>query len=65
MTGKSGAHFYVSKTGRRRSVAGTHRLHGLALAAIWRAPKRPKFLAANCVTGIPEFGGDAAVAGIF
>src|SRR4029453_11374993 len=39
-------------------------LHRLALAAIWRAPKRPEFLAANRVAGIPELGGDPAVARI-
>src|SRR5579859_977674 len=42
-----------------------HGLHRLSLAAIRRAPKSPMIARANCVTRIPEFRGDPAVAGIF
>src|SRR5579864_2895902 len=43
-------------------MARAHRLHGLAFAAIRRAPKRPIFARANRVATVPEFRGDAAVA---
>ena len=42
-----------------------HCLLRLALAAVWSAPKRPLFRAADGVTGIPELRGDTTVAGIF
>src|SRR5271169_1823967 len=58
------SNFDVPEARRRRAVARAHRLHGLALAAIRRAPERPVIARANGVATIPEFGGDAAVAGI-
>src|SRR5580704_11190663 len=65
LVGEGGADFYVAKTRRRRAVAGAHGLHGLALAAIGRAPENPMVTRTDGVAGIPELGGDAAVAGIF
>ena len=55
---------YVAEARGRCAVTGAHRLHRLALAAIGRAPKRPMIARADRVATIPEFGGDAAVAGI-
>ena len=46
-------------------MACAHGLHGLAFAAIGRAPERPVIARTDCVATVPEFGGDAAVAGIF
>src|SRR5262245_33424941 len=45
-------------------MARAHRLHGLTLAAVWRAPQCPKLFAANSIATVPEFSGDTAVAGI-
>src|SRR6266403_619520 len=45
-------------------MTGAHGLHGLALATVGRPPKGPVRELADGVTGIPEFRGDAAVAGI-
>ena len=46
-------------------MAGSHCLHGLALAAIRSAPKRPIVARADGVAAIPKFGGDPAITGIF
>src|SRR5258707_15790130 len=46
-------------------MARAHRLHGLALAAIGRAPQGPVLARAYRVATIPEFRGDPAVARIF
>src|SRR3989338_3037619 len=45
-------------------VAGPHGLHGLALAAVGRAPERPVAAVADGVARVPELGGDAAVRGV-
>src|SRR5215471_5400037 len=42
-----------------------HGLHGLAFAAVGSAPQDPMVGAANGVAGVPEFGGNPAIAGIF
>src|SRR5712692_1821396 len=55
----------VSKARSCRAMPGAHSLHGLALPAVRRAPKRPVIELADGVARIPEFSGDAAVAGIF
>src|ERR1700722_1345040 len=62
---KGDSDFYVSKTRGRCAVACAHGLHGLAFAAIGRAPERPVIPRAYPLAAVPEFGGDAAVAGIF
>src|ERR1700733_10102082 len=64
LLGEGDSHFYVSKARWRRAVSGAHGLHGLAFAAVGRAPKCPIIARADSVATIPEFGGDAAVAGI-
>src|SRR4051812_46566133 len=46
------------------SVTGAHHLFGLAFAAVGNAPEGPVLAAGDGVAGIPEFGGDAAVAGV-
>src|SRR5271157_1724007 len=46
------------------AVARAHHLLGLALAAIRDAPQRPVLRPGNGRTGVPEFRGDAAVAGV-
>src|ERR1700723_1055782 len=61
---ESDSDLYISKARRRCAVTGAHGLLRLALAAIRRAPKGPKFARTNRVAAIPEFGGDAAIAGI-
>ena len=61
---KRDAHANVAEARRRGAVAGAHGLHGLALAAIGRAPERPVVARADGVATIPELRGDAAVAGI-
>src|SRR5438132_1427874 len=53
--------FYVSEASGSGAVAGAHCLHGLAFAAVGRAPERPVVARADGVHGIPEFGGDAGV----
>src|SRR5437870_13781001 len=60
----SDPHLDVAKARRRGAVPGAHGLHGLAFAAIGRAPQRPLLGAADGVAGIPELGGDAAVTGV-
>src|SRR5215475_3214237 len=45
VSGKGSAYFYVAKARWRCTVARPHRLHRLALAAIWSAPQRPEFFA--------------------
>src|SRR4029077_13977999 len=45
-------------------MARAHGLHGLALSAVGRAPQCPIVTRADRVAAIPEFRGDAAVAGI-
>src|SRR5258706_3990563 len=45
-------------------MPGAHGLHRLTLAAVGRAPEGPVFARADGVATIPEFGGDAAVAGM-
>jgi len=46
-------------------VAGAHGLHRLPLAAVGRSPKHPMIGVADSIARVPEFGGDAAIAGIF
>src|SRR6266404_3245974 len=53
-----------SRSGRS-SVACAHSLHGLALSTIGRAPQCPVIESADSITGIPELGGNTAVARIF
>src|SRR3989441_7454193 len=60
--GRPDAH--IAETRRRRAMARAHGLHGLTFSAIRRAPQSPLIEFADGVAGIPEFGGDAAVAGI-
>src|SRR6266850_2162703 len=60
---RSDAH--IPEARRGCAVAGPHRLHGLALAAVGRAPERPVSELADGVAGIPEFRGDPAVTGVF
>jgi len=45
--------------------ACAHSLHGLALSTIGRAPQCPVIESADSITGIPELGGNTAVARIF
>ena len=45
-------------------MAGAHHLLGLTLAAIGNAPERPVLAPGDGVAGIPELGGDSAVAGV-
>src|SRR5947199_9963929 len=42
-------------------MSRAHRLHGLAFAAIWGAPKRPLVTGADGVHRVPEFGGDSGI----
>src|SRR5271157_2993524 len=56
------SHLHFAKACRGCAVAGSHGLHGLALAAVRHAPQRPVLGAADGVAGIPEFCGNAAVA---
>src|SRR6516225_6136202 len=58
-------HLYLAEARRGGSVSGTHRLHGLALAARGNSPQCPVLQPTDGVTGIPELGGDAAVARVF
>src|ERR1035438_4202583 len=46
------------------SVAGAHHLLGLAFAAVGDAPQRPVLGAGDGRAGVPELGGNAAVAGV-
>ena len=46
-------------------MPGAHRLHRLALAAIWRTPERPMLARANRIAAIPELSSNPAVARIF
>src|ERR1039458_4733820 len=46
------------------AVAGADDLLGLPLAAIGDAPQRPVSPARDGGAGVPEFGGDAAIAGV-
>src|SRR5580704_8887512 len=59
------AHANVAEACGRGAVARAHGLHGLPFAAIGRAPERPIIARADGVAAIPEFGSDAAIAGIF
>src|ERR1700730_15026718 len=59
-----GADSNITEARRRSAVARAHCLDGLTLPAIRRAPERPVIAGANRVAVIPEFCGDAAVAGI-
>src|ERR1700752_4666084 len=63
--GESDSDFYVAESRGRSAMARSHRLHGLALSAVGRAPKRPIVARTDCIAAIPKFGGDAAVAGVF
>src|ERR1700722_13456800 len=54
----------IVKARRARSVAGAHGLHGLALTAVGRTPKRPVIAGADRVTAIPELRGNTAITGI-
>src|ERR1700683_1214742 len=61
---KRHADAHVSKTRGRGAVARTHHLLRLAFATIRRAPQSPVITRANGIATVPEFGGDAAVAGV-
>src|SRR5690349_11077703 len=54
----------LPKTRRAGAVPGAHNLLRLSLAAIGDTPKRPVLPPRNGGTGIPELGGNAAVAGV-
>src|SRR3984885_16044817 len=58
------SHAHILKSRGRRPMPRTHRLHRLTFSAIRRAPQRPIIARTNRVTTIPEFRGDAAVAGM-
>src|SRR2546430_306288 len=54
----------IAKARRGCAMSGSHRLHRLALPAIWRAPQRPRVAIADRIAGVPELRGDSAVAWI-
>src|SRR5882672_7508807 len=54
----------LAEARRAGSVAGAHHLFGLALAAVGNSPQSPVLATGDGVARIPEFGRDAAVAGV-
>src|SRR5215472_7827589 len=52
---------HILEPRRRGAVPGTHGLHGLAFAAVGRAPQRPLVARADRLHGVPELGGDPGI----
>src|SRR5215470_8409286 len=52
---------HILEPRRRSAVPGAHGLHGLAFAAVGRAPQRPLVARADRFHGVPEFGGDPGI----
>src|SRR5579859_2624693 len=65
LTGIGAADLDVAEARGTRAVARTHHLFRLPLAAVRRAPQGPVLRTGNGRAGVPEFGRDAAVAGVF
>src|SRR5690348_153138 len=57
--------FDVAEARGTGAVAGAHHLFGLAFAAVRDAPECPMLASGDGGAGVPELGGNAAVARVF